>query len=171
MRLHRVGISWRAQQHAGVRLEVEGFVESDQHRPVLHVLPFRRREEEGSPAFRLQAQRGDAGQCGDPVAPGARRVDQHRRAEALVGAAHFPESVHPFDGQHLAIQVDAPAVVADAAQVALQQGVGIDVGGGWVVHRAVDLLPAQRREHRAGLVDIQQAGFRDVRPGAFELAL
>ncbi|MDT4854128.1 hypothetical protein FQZ97_884160 [compost metagenome] len=35
----------------------------------------------------------------------------------------------------------------------------------------MDLLPAQRREHRAGLVDIQQAGFRDVRPGAFELAL
>ncbi|MNO90218.1 hypothetical protein D3C76_817240 [compost metagenome] len=171
MRLNWVGVGWRAQQHAGVRLEIEGFVEADQHRPALHVLPFRRREEERRAAFRLQAQRRDAGQRGDPVAPGARRVDQHRCAEALAGAAHFPESVHTLDGERLAVQVDAPAVVADAAQVALQQGVGVDVGGGRVVHSAVYLLPAQRREHRAGLVDTQQTGFRDIRPGAFELAL
>ncbi len=167
--LDRIGVGRRAEQHASVRLQVEGFVEADQHRPVVAVDARRRGEDEGRAALGLQAQRADAGQPGDGVAPGARCVDQHRRAVAAGGAADFPGAVDPADLQRFVVAQDLPLVAADAAQVALVQGVGIDVGAGGVVGGAEDLVATQHRHDRAGLFRVQQAHLRHQRLAAFVL--
>ena len=47
LRLRRVGVGRRAQQQAGVGLDVPGFVDAADTRPVVHRQPRRRREDEG----------------------------------------------------------------------------------------------------------------------------
>ncbi|MCY1186348.1 hypothetical protein D9M73_272120 [compost metagenome] len=62
--------------------------------------------------------------------------------------------------------MDFALVAADSTQVALVQGVGVDVAGGRVVDGAVDLFPAQDRHERAGLVGAEQLHLGDRGFGA-----
>jgi hypothetical protein len=79
LRLDRVGIGRRAQQHAGVGLDVPAFVGAEHHRPVRHALAFGRSEDEGGAPARLDAQRRHAGHAGDGVDPCAGGVENHGR--------------------------------------------------------------------------------------------
>jgi hypothetical protein len=62
LRLDRVGIGRRAEQHAGVGLDVPALVGTEHHGPVRHALALGRREDEGRAAARLDAQRRHARQ-------------------------------------------------------------------------------------------------------------
>ena len=63
------------------------------------------------------------------------------------------------------------AVAANAAQVTLMQGVGVDVGGAGIEHGALDLVAAQYRHQRAGLIGAEHPHVGHVLAGAVELAL
>ncbi|MCY1432879.1 hypothetical protein D9M71_488880 [compost metagenome] len=169
--LHRVGVGRRTQQHAGVGLHVEGFVQAHQVRPLVHIHALRRGEDEGGAALGLQAQGANAGERGELVAPGAGGVDQHRRLEIALAGDDQPLLALALDASHFAAELHLPAVATDAAQVSLVQGVGVDVGGAGIEHGALDLVAAQYRHQRAGFVGAEHPHVGDVFEGAVELAL
>ena len=86
VRLDRIGIGRRAEKQAGVGLDVPALVDADERRPARHRDARRWREDEGGAALRHQPDRLDAGETGDPVAPRARRVHDHRCLPAPGGA-------------------------------------------------------------------------------------
>ncbi|MNI22019.1 hypothetical protein D3C73_755640 [compost metagenome] len=118
-------------------------------------------EDEGGAAFRLQAQRSGAGQFTDLVGPGPGGVNDDRRAEGLGVGLHLPCPVSiTAQAEHFGVGVHFAFVTADAAQVALMQGVGVDVAGGRIVDRAVDFFPAQDRQAYTGLFGAEQLHLR-----------
>lgn len=129
-------------------------------------------EDEGSAALGLQAEGTSAGQYPDVVRPGARGVDQHGGAETALVGMHLPQplgvTLHPL---HLAIAAHFALLPANAAQVALVQGIGVDVAGARVVEGAMDFVPTQHRQAGAGLVGIEQLEFGHAGLGAEVLAL
>ena len=76
-----------------------------------------------------------------------------------------------LDASHFAAVLNLLAVAANAAQVTLMQGVGIDVGGTGIEHGAPDLVAAQYRHQRAGLIGAEHPRVGHVLAGAIELAL
>ncbi|MNO99885.1 hypothetical protein D3C76_916670 [compost metagenome] len=139
---------------------------------MVHVQAVGRREDEGRAAFRLQAQGRGTGQFTNGVGPGASGVDQYRRAEAGVGGVDVPKAVGTaFQAHDFAVGVDLALMAADTAQVALVQGIGVDVAGAGVVQCAVDFFRTQDRHTRAGLCGAQQLHLGHAGLGAFILAL
>ncbi|MNE05744.1 hypothetical protein D3C76_391700 [compost metagenome] len=138
---------------------------------MVHVQALGWREDERRAAFRLQAQGCGTGQFADGVGPGPGGIDQYRRAEAGIAGVDLPEPLGAaFQAQYFAVGVDLALVAANATQVALVQGVGVDVAGAGVVQRAVDLLRAQDRHARAGFCCAQQLHLRYAGFRAFILA-
>ncbi|MNT45921.1 hypothetical protein D3C72_1825360 [compost metagenome] len=100
-------------------------------------------EDEGRATFGLQAKRLRTSQYTDVVGPGASGVDQHRCAEAATAGLHLPEPlVVAAQLLDLAIAVHFTLLTADTAQIALVQGIGVDVAGARVVKGAVDFVAA-----------------------------
>ncbi|MNI23779.1 hypothetical protein D3C73_773790 [compost metagenome] len=128
---------------------------------MMDVHALRAGEDERGTAFRLQAQGSGAGQFADPVGPGAGGVDDDRGAERLSAGLDVPCTlVIAAQADDFGVGVDFALIAADASQVSLMQGVGVDVGGGRIVDRAVDFFPAQDGYQRAGLVGAEQLHLR-----------
>ena len=73
----------------------------------------------GAAPHRLQTQPGYPGQRGDLLAPGPRGVDQAGRPVTLPGALDLPVAGLTLDGAHLALAMQYPAPLTQAAQVTL----------------------------------------------------
>jgi hypothetical protein len=132
---------------------------------------FRRREDERGAALGLQTQRPDARPFGELVAPGAGGVDQYRRLEATPTDTDLPLLAPALNASHFAAVLNLRAVAANAAQVTLMQGVGVDISGTGIEHGALDLVAAQYRHQRAGLIGAEHPHVEHVLAGAVELAL
>ncbi|MNC12315.1 hypothetical protein D3C75_600340 [compost metagenome] len=118
-------------------------------------------EDERGTAFGLQAQGFGAGQFADLVGPGAGGVDDDWRAERLAVGLNVPYTLAvAAQADDFAVGMHFALVAADTAQIALVQGIGVNVAGGRVVDGAVDLFPAQDRHQRAGLVGAEQLHLR-----------
>ncbi|MDT4858974.1 hypothetical protein FQZ97_934670 [compost metagenome] len=137
----------------------------------MRIHTLRRGEDEGSAALGLQTQGTDAGQLGELVAPGTGGIDQYRRLEAALAGADLPLLALALDAGHFATELNLPAVAANAAQVTLVQGVGVDVGGAGIEHGALDLVAAQHRHQRARLLGAEHLHVGHLLAGAVELAL
>ena len=66
----------------------------------------------------------------------------------------------------MTVGANLTAVAADATQVALVQGVGVDVAGGGVIQRTVDFFAAQDRQLPTGFVGAEQLHLRHSGLGA-----
>lgn len=106
--LDRVCIGWRAEQQAGVGLEVEGFIQADHAGPGMAVDAFRPVKGKGRPTFGDQADGCHAGQGGDLVAPAAGCIDQRLGAVLRVATINQPSVAVALDAQHFAAGVDFP---------------------------------------------------------------
>ena len=79
------------QDEPGIGLEIELLVDVDHQRPARDRPCVRRRvDQRGGPSPRLQAERRDAGQAGDLVAPGAGGVDQNPALERFRPGRYDP---------------------------------------------------------------------------------
>ena len=115
-----------------------------------------RAEEEGGPAQGLQAQRFDPGQGGDGVGPGARRVDDDRRADVADRGANGPIAAGPTDGGGRGAGDQGAASGPQPPEVALEQGIHVEVeraglvdgdGGGLIADERHDAPGALGVEH------------------------
>jgi hypothetical protein len=158
LRRHRIGVRRRAEQEAGVGLDVPALVDAAEERPMRGVDIARGREGEDAAALRHQADRRDTGERGDGVAPGARGVHQHRRAVADAARVDLPATaVVTCDLDDVGVADDRAALAPDAAQVAVVEPVHVDVGGVGLEHRAENPLAAQRRHDLARAVGVEQS--------------
>ncbi len=118
----------------------------------------------------MQAYGPHAGQVGDPVGPGARRVDHHGCLEVLARRAGHDEGPWAapggaaLDGGDLMAQTDLRAARAGAAQEALVQGLDVGVHGAVLEHPAADILRPKRRDHLQHSLATER-GDRPVRLG------
>ena len=106
------------------------------------------------------------------VGPGTGGVDEDRRGEGRILGAHLPQAIGvAAQAQHMAVGAHFALVAADTAQVALMQGVGVDVTGGRVVDCPVDFFTAQDRQACTGFIDRQALHLLYGRLGAQVLAV
>ncbi|MNF88987.1 hypothetical protein D3C84_714920 [compost metagenome] len=118
-------------------------------------------KDERGAALRLQAQRLGSGKCTDLVGPGAGGVDDDWRAEGLGVGLNLPDTFGiAAQALHFAVGMDFTFIAADATQITLVQGIGVDVAGGRVVDRPVDFLATQDRHPRAGFFGAEQLHLR-----------
>ena len=88
VRRDRVGVGRRAEQQAGVGLEVPGLVDADDQRPARDVTPGGGAKMKAERRFGCRPMRRTPASRAERVAPGAGRVDTHRRAcRPAAGAA------------------------------------------------------------------------------------
>ncbi|MNH08980.1 hypothetical protein D3C79_684210 [compost metagenome] len=129
-------------------------------------------EDERRATLWLQAQRLGTGQFPKLVGPGTGGIDQHRGAEGATAGLHLPEAVGiAAQLLHFAVAVHFTLLTANTTQVALVQGVGVDVTGARVVQGAMNLVAAQHWQARAGLLGAEQLDFRHAGLGVLVLAL
>jgi hypothetical protein len=160
VRRHRVGVGRRAEQHAGVGLEVPVFLDAGRQRPGGAGHAFGRREDEGRAALGLQADRSRAGERADRVGPGACGVQHQRRLERVRSGLHLPHVALAAKRGDRRIEQQRAAGAADAAKKSLVDGVHVHVGRVGLVDGADHLLAAQHRHEGAGLGRIEQAAAR-----------
>jgi hypothetical protein len=96
-RRHRIFVGWRQQELARVRLEIELFLDVDDHRPASAVVPGRCRNQHGRPAQRLQADRPHTGLLRNQVGPGTGGVHEHGRRKYSSARVHLPYVADALD--------------------------------------------------------------------------
>jgi hypothetical protein len=121
----------------------------------------RRREDERAAPLWHEADRRDAGEQGDDIAPGARCIDDDRCR--VTRAARIGETgaiALPPQRSHLGVGDDAAAMPANAAQIALVQPGDVDVRCVGLEHGAEHAFATQRRDERARCVGIEEPAIR-----------
>ena len=134
-RLDRRRVGGRAQQQPGFRLEIERLVDVDHQRPGA-LDRDRGLEQESRAALGHEAERGDAGERGELVGPGAGGVDQHRGLEAAGPGLDPPGRAVGREAGHLGLDDQPAAAGAQALEIGLVDRSDVEVHGARVVEPA-----------------------------------
>ena len=155
-------VSTVQQRQRVLRLLVKDVLIGPDKITIRHRIPIRER-------ITGDAERADSSDLEDDHQPHCPL--RWRGDEAALGGFHPPLLALAAHAGDLAAVPHFPAVAANAAQVTLMQGVGVDVGGTGIEHGALDLIAAQYRHQRAGLIGAEHPHVGHVLAGVVELAL
>jgi hypothetical protein len=171
VRVHRVHVGGRAEEHAGIGLDVPVFRDAGRHRPRGRGRVRRRGEDEGGTALGLQADARGTGDGTDRIRPGTRGVDHDRRLARLPARFDRPDRPVPPQCADLRVVHDLAAMRAHAAQEALVDGMHVHVGSIRFVDGAQHAIGAQHRREFERLRRVEQAATRRDRPQDVPVAL
>ena len=115
--------------------------------------------------FGTMPTRADARQRCQPVGPGAGGVDEDGGGDLAVARAEQPLVTPALKAQQLRAGAERAAEGAQAAEEGLKDGSHVHVGRRRVEEGRGDVVAAQRRDERAGLVGAEQAGILAWGPG------
>ncbi len=169
MRRHRVGVGRRAQQLAGVGLEVPLLVDVDGCRPGRGLHARWHGEGEGRAPARLQADGRHAGQARQLVGPGTGGVHYRACAQHFpTGQRDGPAAWGALQRGDFGIRAQHGAAPPRAAQVALVQRMHVDVGGIGLQHAGGHGLGPQAGQQGQQLVAREQTHGRVALARVFE---
>ncbi|MCY1409990.1 hypothetical protein D9M71_253520 [compost metagenome] len=145
---------------AGIRLEVEAFIDANHCRPAGKVLFCRAGEGERATSARLQADARHPALLGHTVRPGTCSIDQTSGLQtAAISQLHLPHAAQVAGLDQLGVAAQFTAGSAITPQEALVQGMYIKVHRTWLKHRAGQGFATQAGYQCQGRVPVQQADF------------